>query len=100
MSKKKVVATMTDSTHDFFETLAKILLRCWVFGFASLMLWFGFFMIAPNVIYNLHGSIFGLSPQEINLIHYCGMGLVKLIVVCFFFFPWLSIKLVLRKGNS
>lgn len=23
---------MTDSTHDFFETLAKILLRCWIFG--------------------------------------------------------------------
>ena len=23
---------MTDSTHDFFKTLAKILLRCWIFG--------------------------------------------------------------------
>ena len=23
---------MTDSTHDFLDSLAKILLRCWIFG--------------------------------------------------------------------
>ena len=32
---------MTDSTHDVFDTLAKILLRCLIFGFLLLLLWFG-----------------------------------------------------------
>ena len=32
---------MTDSTHDVFDTLAKILLRCLVFGFLLLLLSFG-----------------------------------------------------------
>ena len=31
---------MTDSTHESFEILAKILLRCWVFGFLLLLLCF------------------------------------------------------------
>ena len=88
---------MSTKTTESLEVVAKILLRCWIFGFASLMLWFGFFMLAPNVIYSLHGSMFGLSPQGLNLIHYCGMGLVKLVVICFFFFPWAAIRLVLRR---
>jgi len=31
------------------------------------------------------------------VIHYCGMAFVKLSVTLFFFFPWLAIRLVLRK---
>ena len=49
---------------------------------------------------SLHGSMFGLSPNGLNLIHYCGIGLVKLVVICFFFFPWLAIRLVLRKAKG
>ena len=91
---------MSDQITELLEVVSKILLRCWIFGFLLLMIWFGFFMLAPNVIYSLHGSMFGLSPHELNLILYCGMGLVKLIVICFFFFPGLSIRMVLRKAKT
>ena len=87
---------MSKQNTEWLEVVAKILLRCWIFGLLLLMIWFGFFMLAPNVIYSLHGSMFGLSPQGLNLIHYCGMGLVKLVVICFFFVPWLSIRMVLN----
>ena len=30
---------MTESTYDFFETLAKVLLRCWLFGLLLLAFW-------------------------------------------------------------
>ena len=56
---------MTDSTRDFFDTLAKM---------------------------------FGLTPHELDLIIYCGLGLHKMIVNLFFLFPWIAIRLVLRKG--
>jgi hypothetical protein len=92
--------TMTDSTHDFFDTLAQILLRCWIFGFVLLLLWFGMYMLAGDVIYRLHGPMFGLSKHDLDVIHYCGMAFVKLIVILFFFFPWLAIRLVLRKAKG
>jgi Family of unknown function (DUF6868) len=86
-----------NQTTELFETLAKVLLRCWIFGFLLLLIWAGAFMLAANVIHDLHGSIFGLSPHELNVIHYCGIAFVKLCVILFFFFPWLAIRLVLRK---
>ena len=91
---------MSTQITEWLDVVAKILLRCWIFGFLLLMIWFGFFMLAPNVIYGLHGSMFGLSPQGLNLIHYCGMGLVKLVVICFFFFPWAAIRLLPGKTKG
>lgn len=59
-----------------------------------------FFILAGGVVYDLHGSMFHLSPHELSLIHYCGMAFVELIVICFFFFPWAAIRLVLRKATG
>ena len=88
---------MSTCTIEWLEVVAKILLRCWVFGFLLLLFWVGAFMLAGSVIFSLHGNMFGLSPHELSLIHYCGMAFVKLCVLLFFFFPWLAIRLVLRK---
>lgn len=88
---------MTDTTRDFFETLAKILLRCWIFGFVLLLLWVGVFLLAHDMIHDLHGKMFELPEHQLYLIHYCGMAFVKLVVILFFFFPWLAIRLLLSK---
>ena len=91
---------MSEATREVFDTLAKVLLRCWIFGFVLLMIWFGFYMLLGDVIYGLHGEMFGLSKHELDVIHYSGMGLVKLLVFVFFLFPWLAITLVLRKEKG
>ena len=90
---------MNPQISEWLDVVAKILLRCWLFGLLLLLIWFGFFMLAPDVIYDLHGSMFDLSPHDLNLIHYGGMAVVKLVVICLFFFPWLSIKLALMKSK-
>jgi hypothetical protein len=90
---------MTDSTRDFFDTLAKVLLRCWVIGFIVLMIWFGAVMLAGDFVYGVHGNMFDLTRPQLNSIHYCGMGLLKLVVAMFFFVPWIAIRLVLRKAK-
>lgn len=87
------------STKEFFETLAKTLLRCWIFGFALLLLWTGAFLLKGEAVYRLHSEMFGLSKHELDLIFYCGIGLTKLLVLLFFFFPWLAIRLVLRTAK-
>jgi hypothetical protein len=91
---------MIDSrqTHEFFDTAAKVLLRCTVFGFVFILLWFMLYMLAPGPMYD-QGKWFGLSPHEIDLMHYGGMAFVKMCVLVFFLFPYLSIRLVLR-GKS
>jgi hypothetical protein len=92
--------TMSTQVTEWLDVVAKILFRCLVFGFLLLVIWFGLFMLAPNLIFGLHGGMFDLSPHELNIIHYSGMAFLKLVVICFFFFPWAAIKLVPRKASG
>ena len=91
---------MTDSTKDILDTLAKILLRCWIISFALLLFSFVVFMLTGEMIDEIHGKMFGLSAHELDLIIYCGLGLFKLFVFIFFLIPWLAIRLVLRKEKG
>jgi hypothetical protein len=86
---------MTGSTRDLFDALARVLLRCWIGGYVLLFVWAGAF--ASHVIHKLHGPLMRLSDHELDLLHYGGMGFLKLMVLTLFFIPWISIKLVLRK---
>lgn len=89
---------MTDSTIDFFDTLAEILLRCRIFGLVLLVVWLGAFL--SGAVYKLHGPLMDLTKHDLDVIHYCGMAFVKLVMICFFFFPWLAIRLVLGKAKA
>lgn len=89
---------MSTQVTEWLEVAARILLRCWVFGFVLLFIWFGAFM--SGAVYSLHGPMMDLSKHDLNVIHYSGMAFLKLVVICFFFFPWLAIRLVLRKATS
>ena len=91
---------MKDSTKDFFDTLAKVLLRCWIIGFLLMLFSFVVFMLTGEIIDEIHGKMFGLSPHELELVIYCGLGLFKLFVFIFYLFPWIAIRLVLRKARA
>ena len=91
---------MSESTREFFDTLAKVLIRCWVFSVLLLLFSFVIFMLTGEIIDDIHGRMFGLTPHELDLIIYCGMALHKLFVNVFFLFPWIAIRLVLRKAKA
>ena len=57
----------------------------------------GIFPLVGDMIFGLHGGMFGLSGHELSLVHYSGLAVAKLIVIFVFFIPWLAIRLVLRK---
>jgi hypothetical protein len=84
-------------TRECLQTLAQVLLRCWLLGFLLLLLWVAAFLLGGETVFRLHEQMFGLSKHELDLIFYCGIGLTKLFVLLFFFFPWLAVRLVLRK---
>jgi len=83
--------------NELFDMLAKVLLRCFVLGYLLLLLWFVVYLVAGNLLYSTFGKLFGLTPHEADMIHYSGMVAVKCAVILFFLFPYVAIRLVLRK---
>lgn len=88
--------TESNNANELFDTLGKILLRCFVMGYCFLMIWFVMSLFAGGVIYGI-GKWYGLTPHEVDLTNYCGMAVVKCVVILFFLFPYVAIRLVLRK---
>ncbi len=57
----------------------------------------GPWLLMGDIIHKLHGPMFGITRHELDVIFYAIMGILKLFVSVFFFIPWLSIQLVLKK---
>ena len=84
--------------NELLDALAKVLLRCFVLGYALLLLWAGVYLAAGNVLYAPANRLFGLTAHEVDLVQYCGIAFVKCVVLLFFLFPYVAIRLVLRKS--
>jgi hypothetical protein len=89
--------TESKTVNEMFDTLAKILLRCFVLGYLLLLLWAALYLFAGSLTYGIASKLFALTPHEVDLINYCGMAIVKCSVFLFFLFPYIAIRLVLRK---
>jgi hypothetical protein len=89
--------TEPSPTHELLDAVAKVLLRCFLLGYALLLLWFVLFIVAGDLIYRINGPLFGLSQHEVNLMHFYGIAFVKCCVILFFLFPYIAIRLVLRR---
>ena len=87
-------------TTELLEAVARILLRCWIFGFIVLLFWLGAVTLAGDLALGVHGDMFDLTRPQLNVIHYCGILLTKLAVGLFFFIPWVSIRLVLKRRRA
>ena len=83
-------------TDEFFDTLAKVLLWCWICGFVLLYVSLGAVLLAGDMAYRLQVEWFGLSKHELELILYGSIVAIKLLVLVLFFVPWLAIRRVLR----
>jgi hypothetical protein len=90
----------SDQINDFFDTLAKVLLRTWIFGYVVLLAWAGLVLFVKPSWYGLLSNWYGLTSHELDLTNYCGIALLKLLVIVFFLFPWLAIRLVLRSRTA
>ena len=69
-----------------------VLLRCFIIGFVVLIIWFVFFLVARGFIYDVHGSMFEITDRQFEVIHYCGMGLLKLFIFVFFLVPYIAMR--------
>ncbi len=76
------------------ETLRDAFLWCAVINYGVLLMWFLFFILAPDFIYRLHGRWFQLSRQQFDIIHYAGMGIFKLGIVLLNLVPYIALRIV------
>jgi len=80
------------------ESLAAILIRCFFLSVALLLLWFFFYVLGGGAwSYTMNSPGSALSRHDYDLLNYCAMAFVKMCAILFFLFPYLSIRLVLRK---
>jgi hypothetical protein len=94
--------TMDIGEHNelFLEALARILIRSFLFGVCLMLLWFLFYLLLPDWTYEMNTKWFNIGRHEFDLINYCGIGLMKITLLLFFLFPYLSLRLILRKKKK
>lgn len=89
MSPAKPLCEETQATLDI---ISAILLRVFAMGVGVMIFWFAAVVLAGDLVFNIHHSMFGISLAQFEIANYCGMGLFKLAVFLFFGMPWLAIK--------
>jgi hypothetical protein len=89
-----------DEQDNLLDRVASIFLRCFLMSYALLLLWFVLYLLAGNWAYNFQAGWFELSRHDITLVNYFGIAFTKICAIIFFLFPYVSIKLVLRKKSK
>jgi len=89
-----------DEQDNLLDRVAGIFLWCFLLSFALLLLWFDFYLLAGDWAYSIHAGWFELSRRDFALVNYWGMAFTKFCAIIIFLFPYLSIKLVLRKKRK
>ncbi|MRR58861.1 MAG: hypothetical protein EG824_11710 [Deltaproteobacteria bacterium] len=79
------------------ENLATILGGAFLFNLALLLLWSLAFITAHDWMYGMNTRWFNIGRHEFDLLNYGLIGFLKIINIAFFLFPYLSIKLLLRR---
>jgi hypothetical protein len=90
---------LSQQTTELLDAIARVLLRCTIFGFLLVLVWFAAYLLGGEMI-RAQGAWFHLTPHELDLIHYCGIASVKMCVLLFFLFPYIAIRLVLKKAHK
>ena len=75
-----------------WDRAERVLLRAFLLSIAFLLFWFVMILLAGDWAAAMHQWMFSISPEQFNLISYCGMGWFKLASIVMFLLPWLAIR--------
>lgn len=71
-----------------------ILLWCTLINYGVLLVWFLFFMIAHDWMYQFHGRWFRVSVEQFDAIHYAVMAVYKISIILFNLVPYIALYVV------
>ena len=76
------------------DEIKHVLLWCVGLNYAILCMWFGSFIFAHDLIYQLQGRWFKLSVETFDAIHYGGLYVFKIGIILFNLVPLVAFYLV------
>ena len=76
------------------ETLTGFFMWCTIIGGGLLVFSSLLCMALKNVIGNLHGKMFGMSPETVKPIVYGYIGLFKILWFVFSVVPWIALLIM------
>ena len=85
------------NTDQMLEVIGQVLIRCVVMGVVALLFWWAGLAFMGDLVYGLHSKLTPMTRQQFNVVHYAGMLTTKAAVSLLFFFPYIAIRLVIRK---
>jgi hypothetical protein len=72
----------------------EILLWCVVINYGVLIVWFGAFVFAHDLMYRLHSRWFQVSRETFDALHYAGMTIYKVGILLFNLVPLIAAYVV------
>jgi hypothetical protein len=78
--------------------LKRILLWCVGINYGILLIWFGAFFLAHDLLFRLHSHWFKLSVEAFDSLHYGCMGIYKIGILLFNLVPLVAIWLAARRN--
>ena len=77
-----------------------MLIKCFIMGLFVLLFWWGALTLMGDLTYSVHSMMIPISRQQFDIIHYTGMLMTKAVIFVLFLFPYIAIRLVIRKRKS
>ena len=87
----------SNNTNEILEVIGQVLIRCFVMGVLVLLFWFGALTLAGDLAYSVHANFVPITQQQFYVIHYAGGLMTKAAVFFLLLFPYIAIRLVIRK---
>ena len=87
----------SNSANETLEMIGQVLIRCFIMGVFVLLFWWGALAIMGDLAYSIHTKIVPMRRQQFDVIHYVGMLMTKATISVLFLFPYIAIRLVIKK---
>ena len=69
-------------------------------GVLVLLFWLGALALGGDLAYSVHAKIVPISREQFYVINYAGGLMTKATIFVLFLFPYIAIRLVIRKRRS
>ena len=78
----------------------RALLWCAVINYGILLVWFLFFTLAHDWMYQFHGRWFHLSVEQFDMLHYAGMSIFKIGIILLNLVPYIALHICRRRTRT
>ena len=87
----------SNSVNEILDVIGQVLIKCFIMGIFVLLFWWVALSLMGDLTYSVHSKIITISRQQFDMIHYTEMLMTKAVIFFLFLFPYISIRLVIRK---